>query len=124
MTFKCMNGMAPTNLSSRFVKRGSISGRSTRNANNPSLQKSLTKVSQILLSFLLCIMRTLIFIKILNTNDDARVYIFSKLNRCSDCVGKKDIYSLITGKFVSLFLLSGKIEKYGQMNCFAVELNS
>ena len=73
MTFKCMNGMAPTNLSSRFVKRGSISGRSTRNANNPSLQKSLTKVSQILLSFLLCIMRTLIFIKILNTNDDARV---------------------------------------------------
>ena len=34
MTFKCMNGMAPTRLSSRFVKRGTISGHSTRNTNN------------------------------------------------------------------------------------------
>ena len=33
LTFKCMNGMAPTNLISRFIKRGTISGRSTRNAN-------------------------------------------------------------------------------------------
>ena len=33
LTFKCMNGMAPTNLCSRFIKRGTISGRSTRNAN-------------------------------------------------------------------------------------------
>ena len=33
LTFKCMNGKAPTNLCSRFIKRGTISGRSTRNAN-------------------------------------------------------------------------------------------
>ena len=33
LTFKCMNGMAPTNLCSRFIKRSMISGRSTRNAN-------------------------------------------------------------------------------------------
>ena len=33
LTFKCMNGMAPSNLSSRFIKRSSISGHSTRNAN-------------------------------------------------------------------------------------------
>ena len=32
LTFKCMNGMAPTNLSSKFIKRGTISSRSTRNA--------------------------------------------------------------------------------------------
>ena len=31
--FKCRNGMAPTNLSSRIIKRGTVSGRSTRNAN-------------------------------------------------------------------------------------------
>ena len=29
LTFKYINGMAPTNLSSRFIKRGTISGRST-----------------------------------------------------------------------------------------------
>ena len=28
LTFKCTNGMAPTNLCSRFIKRGMISGRS------------------------------------------------------------------------------------------------
>ena len=33
LTFKYMNSMAPTILSSRFIKRGTISGRSTRNAN-------------------------------------------------------------------------------------------
>ena len=33
LTFKCMNGMAPTNLCFRFIKRGTISGRSTRNEN-------------------------------------------------------------------------------------------
>ena len=32
-TFKCMNGMALTNLCSRFIKRGTISGRSTHNEN-------------------------------------------------------------------------------------------
>ena len=32
LTFKCMNSMAPSNLSSRFIKRGTISGRSTRDA--------------------------------------------------------------------------------------------
>ena len=31
LTFKCMNGLAPTNLCSRFIKKGTISGRSTRN---------------------------------------------------------------------------------------------
>ena len=31
LTLKCMNGMAPTKLSSRFIKRGTISDRSTRN---------------------------------------------------------------------------------------------
>ena len=33
LTFKCMSGIAPSNPSSRFIKRGTISGRSTRNAN-------------------------------------------------------------------------------------------
>ena len=33
LTFKCLNGMAPTNLGARFITRGTISGRSTRNAN-------------------------------------------------------------------------------------------
>lgn len=33
LTFKCMNGMAPSNLSSRLIKRGTICDRSTRNAN-------------------------------------------------------------------------------------------
>ena len=33
LVFKCMNVMAPSNLSSTFIKRGTISGRSTRNAN-------------------------------------------------------------------------------------------
>ena len=32
-SFKCMNGMTLTNLSSRFIRRGTISSSSTHNAN-------------------------------------------------------------------------------------------
>ena len=44
LTFKCMNGMAPDYLSEKFVHRGSISGRCTRNSQslNISLYKSAT----------------------------------------------------------------------------------
>ena len=46
LTFKCMNGMAPTNLSSRFSKRGTISGRSTRNANKLDIPRYKTATGQ------------------------------------------------------------------------------
>ena len=44
LTFKCMNGMAPDYLSEKFVHRGSISGRCTRNSQslNIPLYKSAT----------------------------------------------------------------------------------
>ena len=42
LTFKCMDSMAPTNLSSRFIKRGTISGRSTRNANELDIPRYKT----------------------------------------------------------------------------------
>ena len=46
LTFKCMNGLAPTNLSSRFIKRGTISGRSTRNANKLDIPRYKTATGQ------------------------------------------------------------------------------
>ena len=46
LTFKCMNGMAPTNLCSRFIKRGTISGRSTRNANILDIPRYKTATGQ------------------------------------------------------------------------------
>ena len=46
LTFKCMNGMAPTNLSSRLIKRGTISGRSTRNANKLDIPRYKTSTGQ------------------------------------------------------------------------------
>ena len=42
LTFKCMNGMAPTNLSSRFINRGTISGRLTHNANELDIPRYKT----------------------------------------------------------------------------------
>ena len=45
-TFKCMNGMAPASLSSRFVKRITISGCSTRNANNLDIPRYKTATGQ------------------------------------------------------------------------------
>ena len=46
LTFKCMNGMATTNLSSRFIKRGTISGRSTRNENKLDIPRYKTAMGQ------------------------------------------------------------------------------
>ena len=46
LTFKCMNGMAPTNLCSRFIKRGTISGRSTCNANILDIPRYKTATGQ------------------------------------------------------------------------------
>ena len=46
LTFKCMNGMAPSNLGSRFIKRGTISGRSTRNANLLDIPRHKTATDQ------------------------------------------------------------------------------
>ena len=46
LTFKCMNGMAPTNLCSRFIKRGTISGRSTRNENKLDIPRYKTAMGQ------------------------------------------------------------------------------
>ena len=46
LTFKCMNGMAPTNLSSRFIKRGTINGRSNRNANILDIPRYKTATGQ------------------------------------------------------------------------------
>ena len=46
-TFKCMNGMAPpTNLCSRFIKKGTISGRSTRNENKLDIPRYKTATGQ------------------------------------------------------------------------------
>ena len=52
LTFKCMNGLAPTNLSSRFIKRGTTSGHSTRNANKLDIPRYKTATGQ--RSFLYC----------------------------------------------------------------------
>ena len=46
LTFKCMNGMAPTNLSSKFIKRGTISSRSTRNADQLNIPRYKTATGQ------------------------------------------------------------------------------
>lgn len=46
MTFKCMNGMAPSNLGSRFIKRGTISGRSTRNVYTLDIPRYKTATGQ------------------------------------------------------------------------------
>ena len=46
LTFKCMNGMAPTNLCSRFIKRGTISGRSTRNEDKLDIPRYKTATGQ------------------------------------------------------------------------------
>ena len=46
LTFKCMNGMASSNLSSRFIKRGTISGRLTRNANLLDIPRYKTATGQ------------------------------------------------------------------------------
>ena len=46
LTFKCMNGMAPSNLSSRFIKRGMISSLSTRNANLLDIPRYKTATGQ------------------------------------------------------------------------------
>ena len=52
LTFKCMNDMAPTNLCSRFIKRGMISGHSTRNENKLDIPRYKTATGQ--QSFLYC----------------------------------------------------------------------
>ena len=46
LTFTCMNGMALTNLCSRFNKRGTISGRSTRNENKLDIPRYKTAMGQ------------------------------------------------------------------------------
>ena len=46
LKFKCMNGMAPTNLSSPFIKWGTISGRSTRNENKLDIPRYKTATGQ------------------------------------------------------------------------------
>ena len=46
LTFRCMNRMAPSNISSRFIKRGTISGRSTRNTNLLDIPRYKTATGQ------------------------------------------------------------------------------
>ena len=46
LTFKCMNSLALTNLSSRFIKRGTISRRSARNANKLDIPRYKTATGQ------------------------------------------------------------------------------
>lgn len=46
MTFKCMNGMAPSMERSRFIKRGTISGCSTRNAYTLDISRYKTATGQ------------------------------------------------------------------------------
>ena len=46
MAFKCMAGLSPEYLSNKFISRGSISGRATRNSqklNIPSVNQQLAR---------------------------------------------------------------------------------
>ena len=46
LTFKCINGMAPTNLNSKFIERGTINGRSTRNLHQLNIARFKTATGQ------------------------------------------------------------------------------
>ena len=53
MAFKCMTGLSPSYLSNKFISRGSISGRPTRNSQklNIPLCKSATGPEVLLLPY-------------------------------------------------------------------------